>query len=388
MKRATILALTGLLFSAFESASALESPRSFRRGEWENGARFGYTLSDANHNGSGAEALTADGRFQLIDVGFRSRFVMTPNWALSATMNVGNAESSNTLVSRSNLALTTASVCLEMLWELGAVELIPEASLLVPFEKNSADQDSVMVTEGVTETLLNLNAQAKFRGFTLFGSLGYDLRGGGRSSLMPWSAGIEFKPGRVRFGGRLFGFESVSDDADTGGVAEAARVTTSNRANAGSMMFYAVNPSVIDSDLFLIFGFGSNWDLRVGGGATLTGRNTAATYHADATLSFRFQTVPVARQAREKSNMVVDPFVDQFKEDVNDGVDQKLFEPAPKALPMKDPSMAPPTLRMRKERQRISSEDQDRLKETLDAAEMQIELKYDKKSKKKKKKKN
>lgn len=385
MKRATILALLGLLLSV-EPVSALESPRSFRRGEWESSVRAGYTLTDSNHTGSSSEALPNDGKFQLIDLGFRSRYVFSPTWALSGMLNFGNAESSSSLVTRSNSALTSGVIGVETLWEVGSLDLIPEASLLFPFEKVTAGQDTVMTSEGVMETLLNMNAQIAFRAFTLFGSLGYDMRGDGRSALLPWSVGVEFKPGRLRFGARLFGFESVTDDRDTGGDAEAARIVTINRANAGSMMFYGVNPSVVNSDISLTIGFNPNWDLRLGGGATLTGKNTAATYHGDATLVFRFSTVPIARRAREKSNMVVDPFVDQFKEDVNDGVDQKLFEPAPKSLPMKDPSIAPPPIRMKKERQKVSMDEQRAIQEKLDNAEMQIELKYNKKKKAKKKK--
>lgn len=376
MKRATILAplLSCLLLS--EAGAAGWGSRRFEKGEFAVGADSRYFFTDSNYTSSGGQqSLPSSGTYQHIDVDLEGRFILTNSWALSAGMDIGNAESNGADALRSNSSLTGAFLGVEWNWATEYIDLIPTLEVSFPFEKISSTQDAVMNSEGVSENRLLLRFQSEFEGFNLFGMLGHVQRGGGRSTLMPWSAGVEFMTTSFRFGGVVHGFQSTSDDADAGSSdGELARTTTSNRVNGGSLRYYAINPSLVDLDGFVVFELGRPWALTLHGGLTLAGQNTAAGYHGGAGLSYTFNTKPVRRRRPYDSQISVDPYVDQFREDVNDGVDQDIFRSRPKPIVQPKP---------RRERTPVPSTDMD-TQQKLDETEMLIELKVDGRKKRRK----
>lgn len=370
MKRATILALMSCLLLSEAGANGMGS-RRFEKGEFEIGADGRFFYSDSNYTSSGGQqGLASSGTFQDLEVLFGGRFSISPSWALKAGMSVGNAESNGADAVRANSSLTGASLGVETLWTTGFLDFVPGFEVVFPFEKVTADQDAVMNNEGVNENRLTLGFQSSFEGFNLFGGVGYTQRGGGRSALMPWSVGVEFLTESMRFGAKLHGFQSASDDADAGSsVGELAREATSNRINAGSLRYYAINPSLVDLDGFVAFELGRPWALILHGGLTLAGQNTAAGFHGGAGLSYTFSTKPVRKRRAYDPQMSVDPYLDQFKEDVDDGIDQKIFNPKPK--PLMRPQQKP-----RRERTKVPSTDPS-VQQSLDETEMMIELKVD-----------
>ncbi|HRO68055.1 MAG TPA: hypothetical protein PL182_10860, partial [Pseudobdellovibrionaceae bacterium] len=304
-----------------------------------------------------------------------------PSWALFGSLAMGNAESNGTDAVRSGTALTGAQFGVE--WNLGLsdfVDVIPQASFYLPFEKVTSDQDSVMTSEGVDETLLNLHLQTAFEGFRLYGALGYLMRGEGRSNLLPWRVGMEWPFRTFLMGARLMGYESISDDKDAGSTTgEANRLTTIDRVSAGSFKFYSVNPGVVDSDVYVAFALSPAFHMGLQGGLTLTGSNSASEYHAGASLTYRFTPAPIrsSRPAvKDEDRLSIDPYVDQFREDTHDGIDQDLFKPKPK--PRQRPVRRTQPVKPPVDRE---AEEMKRLQQQLDEAEMTIELKVDPKQK-------
>jgi hypothetical protein len=384
MKRATIPTVL-LVFLVFaQAASAVESFRRFRKGDWETRLGSSYFYSDSNYKGSSTtEPLPGSNTFQLVDMNLSSRYVLSPFWALNAGVNVGYAESKATDATRRNSSLTGALVGVEYAMDLGPLQAIPEFSFLLPFEKNSLNQDAVMTSEGVNETRMRLTLQAVFDSFNFIGSGGYTIRGEGRSSLFPWSVGLEFPFRRMTIGGRLFGYESVSKDADSGGSAEAARLATSLRVNAGSQRFYAVNPALVDTEAYIRYQFSSSLSLTVAGGMTLSGSRAAAGFHGEGILAYQFSTLPVVRRSTpaDSNRLTIDPNVDQFREDTNDGIDQQIFTP-PKPKPKPKPRQRHTTDPPQATQEEVDEEDQKRIQQQLDDAEYTIQLKSDRKRKK------
>lgn len=410
MKRATVPALLLGLFLAAAPADALEKPVRFKRGEWDVSATTSYFTTKSNHTSNGTVDLLNGGSYQLIKTDFDTRYSLSTTWAVFGRMTLGSAESKGLDATRANTSLTDGVIGVQMNSLVGALEVIPEVSLVMPFEKVVAEQDSVMNGEGVSETRLRARMQTVFDAFTLFGLIGLDMRGSGRSNLMPWSIGAEFgSAGTFRFGARLFGSQSISDDSDTGVTGEFNRAVTSARVNAGSLKFYGVNPSVVDSEVFGVARLSRGFFIGASAGTTLSGVNVAQGFHVEGTLTYRFSTAPVVSRRGGTPGLSIDPVVDEFEEDTEDGVDQKLFQPekkkprprpspddssqfldtapVPMDQPVYDDTTAPgedPLYRERKAPPLDDAEKEIEMQQRLDDTEMSIQLKVDKKRKRRK----
>lgn len=82
-----------------------------------------------------------------------------------------------------------------------------------------------------------------FGSFYIYLSGFYLYRDEGRSHLLPWSLGTEFDFNGFYVGAEGYGFESVTDDEETSTPTN--KTTITNRVNAGSLTYYAVNPQEI-----------------------------------------------------------------------------------------------------------------------------------------------
>ena len=182
------------------------------------------------------------------------------------------------------------------------------------------------------------------------------------------------------FGGEVFGFQAITDDKDKGAANEALRDALRSRVNGGSAKFYTTNPSVTDSNIYLKIGFSQDFLLWVAGGIPLLGNNYSNGPHAEAGLRWTFGN-PSYTRARKKvisipvgetSRLITEKKVETFREDTNDGVDQRIFKATPTAperrAPVAKPAYAPPP---------------EEIKEKMDDVEMKIELRSSKKKKKK-----
>lgn len=338
MKRAMfLLAVIGGLWGHSVSAQAREGFRHFRKGEWLAAVDTNYFLSNTNYSSGGSPvSLLSGGQYQLLDVGLSTRYVWASSWAFNGGLNVGNSESRGVDAVRSNSSLTHVNLGLEMAMALGALELIPEFTFVYPFEKVRSGQDAVMNNEGVMEFRSRLHSQIAFGRFNLLGHLGYDWRAEGRAALMPWSLGLELEWGSATLGAKLFGFQSIGQDQDSGNSAkEAERTTLLNKVNAGSLRFYSIDPSLVEAGGYAKFQLTDRILMELSGSATLTGVRSAAGWNVGGALVYRFSADPVKKnrlgtRPKPSERVMIDPFTDQFVEDTEDGVDQEIFRAPPK----------------------------------------------------------
>ncbi|MNL00508.1 hypothetical protein D3C87_1209430 [compost metagenome] len=269
--------------------------------------------------------------------------------------NIGNSESDNTIAKRTNSTFNEIMAGIDFVAYSELFELVPEFGLVVPFEKVDLNSDSSLNSEGVFQLWGRLIAQKDFtsqmRGY---GWAGIQYRGEGRSFLVPWGLGMQFKLPRIRLGGELYGSQSISDDKDKGDTnAELTRAAYINQVDAGSLKFYSINPSLIDTSAYAIFLMTPKWSLQVNGGMTVAGANAAAGFHIGGYLRYSFDMtegyaekpyVPVETAVPlERSNMYKpedtsissEKKVKKFKEDTNDGVSQEAFKARPTKAPKK-----------------------------------------------------
>lgn len=375
MKQKFILVIIPLLF--FVSQRANSQIYNYDH-SMEFSVNGNYLFSNANYNGAGAVYdLNSGNQMNDFHSMFKGRFLLNNNWAFSAGLGVAYIMTKGSDAQRTNSGLSEYYLGTDMKFSYSWAEVIPTLSLTYPAEKIDESSDTAINSDGSMRIDLLLNLQTKMGRTNLFGNFGYAYRDQGRSSLLPWSAGILWDLKGSEIGGRIFGFQSITDDKDTG--ADYNRLSLINRVSAGSYLYYSVNPSVIDSEVLYNYYMNNDSKFLFTAGLTLLGNNYAQNYHLSVALQFNFGELDSSSTRRRNKYNDVTPVeaissekkVNSFKEDTSDGVDQNLFKvPNQEASkPSKEP---------------VDSE-QD-LKSQLDSVEMSIELKSTKKKKKKKKK--
>ncbi len=373
------LIILGILFS-FGQSFAINYYKHFESGLWEAQSRIDYLKTKSNFNTSGKISdLPSSNYFQLVDIMSGVKYGINDDFNAYGNFNVGIAESNNIDALRSNSTLNKFSLGAEYLLGNSFPEFVLEFYGLFDLEKVDNNQDSVMNSEAANELTSKLNVQLDFRNFYIFGYGGYSYRDKGRANLFPWGLNAEWTFDSATFGGELFGFQSVTDDKDKGSSNEVIRDAMRSRVNGGSARFYTTNPSVVDSNIYLKIGFGRDFMLWLAGGIPLVGNNYSNGVHAESGIRWTFGSGSSERARKravsipvgETSRLSTDKKVDTFKEDTNDGVDQRIFRATPTALPTQKP----------KENRSFSPKSED-LKEKMDDVEMKIELRSSKKKKK------
>lgn len=353
---------------ASSGAFAWDNYKEFKRDFWDFEVGTEYFRSEANYPSSGGtQNLNSGNYFQTLDFNFGTRYMPRQTWSFFAGGKVTNSESKDSLATRANSSLSEASVGLDFLMYSDLFQLVPEVVAVVPFSKVDPTSDAVMNSEGVFEVRSRLIAQKDFGGWRGYGWLGFNYRGEGRSFLMPWGIGVQIKSNRFRWGGELFGYQSIADDTNKDSV---TRTSYINGVNAGSFRFYSVNPSLMDTQAYATWLMSPKWSLRAQGGLTLMGSNAAAGFHVGAVLRYSFDMsegyveepyvapitspVPNYKSNMYNSELSSDKKVNQFREDTSDGVQQEIF----KARPTQKPRIK-----------------EDQLQQQLNDAEFEIELK-------------
>ncbi len=343
LQRLMLLAIFHLGFSSI--GFALDNYKEFRRDTWDIQAETQYFYSEANYKSSGTsmEKLASGSHYSLLDFTFETRYVPQRNWSLFASGNVGNSESQNSVSARKNSTFNEMVLGADRLVYADAFQIIPEVGLLIPFDKIDRKADSSLNSEGVLQVWARATVQKEFFNVRVYGWLGVEYRDDGRSHLMPWGAGLQYKIPRWRFGAELFGSQSISDDVDTKDPTQ--RNAYLNTVNAGTLKFYSVNPSSVDSLGYVTYLFTPKWSAQINGGTTLAGANSAAGFHVGAFVRFTFDMTDGYREYEplessetyEKSMMYQDKAdtlssekkVPRFQEDTQDGVSQEVFKARP-----------------------------------------------------------
>ena len=377
-----VFIILGILF-CFGQAFAINQYKHFALGRWDLQSQVYYQKSKTNFNTSGnITDLAGSNYYQIMDILSGARYGVSDSMNIYGGFNVGNAESYNSVLTRTNSSVNKLMAGAEyMMWN-DFPQVIPEFYVLADLEKISDNQDNVINSEGASEMTGKVNLQYDFNSLYLFGYVGYSYRDKGRSSLLPWSANAEWAFSGSSLGGELFGFQSISDDKDKGSGTEAIRDALRLKVDGGSARFYATNPSIVDSNIYLKFGLGREWTMWVAAGIPLIGKNYSNGFHGETGLRWSFGGDGAKRERAhrraisvpvdEGSRISTDKKVEKFKEDTNDGVDQRLFKPAPTPVVKKPKSAYTPTAPPPPD-----------LQEKMDDVEMKIELRSNKKKKKK-----
>jgi hypothetical protein len=318
MRKSVFLFLLAPIFSF-----AFDEHRPWTYQLWDLEAQTAFYKATANYTRSGGsfDRLPGNNSYQLLTVDLRVRYVLTRSWALSAGLQIANAESKNAVTTRTNSAITEAHLSLErLLSRKKNYDLIAEFFAVAPLEKVSPSDDEVLTGEGAMQVGGRLFARARWGFFRPFLFAGFTYRDGGRSSLIPYGIGTEFKIGQNFIGGEARGYTSASKDDYTD--APANRESVSLR-NGEALRFYTVNPQLLEGFVWWrnqpLKGIG----LKVMAGTSLTGAATAAGYSLSVNLNYRFTSEGEGEKPSTPQQ--------KFEIPTEDGVDQSLFEEPPPA---------------------------------------------------------
>lgn len=370
MKNSILVSLSMMLITNLMALPALgygNFDRSFRKGLLEFGAFSKYSYSDANYTSGGSTSnLNSGYSFQTFDIDVVGRMAFE-DLAIYGGTTISNAQSKDNINSRMNSSLSQGFLGLEYRMADRYLDVIAELGAVLPFDKINEAADVSVNAESVNQIRLGMTLQKQFGSSKIYGRAAYVTRET-RSALVDWATGMEWGFGTWSGGAELSGITSVKDDGDKGGFREIARANFLNKVNAGSMTYYSVNPSYVDLTGILSLSFNRLNRVEFTGGGTLTGSNYASNFHVGANLVLGFDMGMKKAKAYE-SHMSTDE-VNDNKEEVQDGVDQRLFQPTPPPPVHSKPKASTPVVT------------DEQIQQQLDDAEMQINLKTNKKKKK------
>jgi hypothetical protein len=348
--------LSGLLFILW-SATLLLSPlakaqlplydeagRNYRLGSWQFDAQMSYYQATANYTKSGGQYVSLPGSnsYSLLDFDFGSRWVPKSQWAFYASSRVSNAESKDAINTRKESSLSQIVLGTDFLfYNSPRMDLYPDLSITIPLKRVEPNADTTLNAEGAMEITGKIVGRLNWGIFDPFAFVGFTFRDEDRSSLLPFGAGAELQFGRWRFGGELRGYQTVIHDKFEKNPYQ--REIVANR-NGGALRYYSVDPSLLETNLWLRGNLTPTWAMKIGGGTSLTGSSVAAGWNLFGGMTYSPQFSP------GRSSPIVTPYkerpteeVDKFEEETSDGVDQELFnKPPPPPPPPKPKTVLPP----------------------------------------------
>ena len=344
--------ISGLLFLMLLNLSSFAYAddvfRIFTANRFDSDFSVNYFKTEANFASNGSQQSLPSGySFQVIDTAISGRYVLLQDLGLHAGMNIASSEATDILATRRNSTLNYVDIGADYsFFQSRTFALYADLTYRHAVEQIATDTDSSLNSDGASEVHATITTLFDVSYMQPFLSGGINYRTEGLSTLLTYKLGLQTLAGRFTFGGALNGYVSVVDDSKTSSPAERELIT--NRVNATSKKFYAINPNLLDSDLYLKYSFTPNLALHVNGGYTLTGSNSALGWHAGGGITWGFggdqyanyskPSHPVATPATPTRSQVPHapppPPIKKFQEDTSDGVNQDYFKPV---NPSQDP---------------------------------------------------
>lgn len=344
--------------------------------------RYYKATGNFKSSGSSYDDLPSGYSFQNLSFDLEGRMPLSPKWAIFANGSLGYAEAKNPSTTHTNSALSQAVLGTDFVLTDGQLMLIPELSATIPFSKVNTGSDVTPVSDGALAGNGRLIALIKSNSFRFGGFAGASARDQGLSTLFLYGALAELDFGRWDLGADLRGYSTIGNDKDNDN--NSTRTAYFCLAEGCAKRYNAINPALLESNVWTRIQLNPSWDLNGGFGFAITGQNTTTGYSAVAGIVYHMgkATNPSAPAATPDTPAPQNPRPGQrppapsFQEETNDGVDQNLFGPtsAPSKRTVAPP---PPKPKVNPDAQRKKL--RKKMQDDLNKTEMQIELKSSKK---------
>lgn len=322
-----------VLFFLPQQLHADEVFKSFSIGRFDLNFDTNYLKSNANFDQNGEKvSLPVNSSLQLINLKTQARYLFYNDLGLYSGLNFNNVESFNGMNTRSNSVLThfffgsDYQILQAEKWSVYA-----DVSYYLTNVAVNLNQDDALPSDGASEIKALLVGTVNFEKLRSFAKLGVDQRSDGLSTLLLYGTGLEYFIGYYSaLGFEINGASTIKDDTNSNSAL--IRDTLTDRVNAGSRLFYSINPNVLDAKISYAYSIENSFTLKLSLGATLKGSNTADAGHLGLSANWSFGNRGMGKGQLRKSKKPTDSSIaisDEdpgFKIDTNDGVNQELFK--------------------------------------------------------------
>lgn len=306
-----------LLLFQLGFAAAAEIPLVPRAGHYTLGADVSYFKTDSNYSTGGGSYDGIGGDLTNLRFDLGAAYDFTREIRAAARLGISSVTANGTPGSTSNSGLNDIGLAAQYWWRSGALQLVPQADLTIPVYKVDAGASDAIIGEGALELAGGSWLLWRSKPWTPFGYLAFKYRDGGRSYVLPYSFGVNYSPGGWWTQAELRGYRTVVDDADTDNRAD--RDVVLNNANAGSQIYYSINPSVMEAALSAGVKIFNRWQLHGGLAQTLDGASSA--HGMTVSLGLIFGSRPAGRSRVDAPEEDFDQF-----EIPNVKYDESVFE--------------------------------------------------------------
>ena len=322
------------------AAQASETYKIFTANRFDAYLDTKYFKSESNFDLSGAkQSLPVNSTLQNINLQTSARYLFFNDLALYSGINFNNIESNNGINSRTNSQLTHFFVGGDyQFFQSENWSLYTDISYFISNEKIDLNQDTAIASDGANDFKTLVVAVVDSESFKSFAKVGVDYRTVGLSALLLYGFGGEFFIGNSAIGAEFDGISSIKDDLKTD--TPLVRDTLTNRVNAGSRIFYSINPNLLDGQFYFSYAFNTNLAVKFSAGSSVIGSNSADGNHAGFSINWGFSgnnsSSHLVRQPKKVINNSSLPDNEPgFKINTLDGVNQNLFKQVEPVKPKK-----------------------------------------------------
>ena len=335
---------TSLLFSSLfflpHQLRADEVFKSFSSGRFDLLFETNYLKTNSNFSKDGEKiGLPVNSTLQLINLKTQARYLFLNNLGFYSGLNFNNIESYNGTNTRANSVLTHFILGSDyQIVQTDKWSLYADVSYYLTNVAVNLNQDDSLPSDGANELKALLVGTMSLESLRSFAKAGVNQRSDGLSTLVLYGAGIEYFIGYYSaLGFAISGASTVKDDLNTD--TPLVRDALTDRVNAGSRIFYSINPNVLDAEISYAYSIENGFTLKLKAGATVNGSNTAETGHMGLLALWSFGSRGVSKSQHRKPKKTTDTSIaisDEdpgFKIDTDDGVNQELFKQVEPAKP-------------------------------------------------------
>ena len=311
------------LFVIFIALQSHANPYSKRTGRLTFDIKTSYLSTTENLDKDGDIVdLENSNKFEEIKTNLRGEYDYSRYTTFFTDLTVNSVTSNDGTSERSETAMSDVALGFEyILSRKNAFLVMPSFQVKIPLATYSETTDSVLLNNNSIDVDATLNISKRFRSFYLRGYGGFIYRTEGLSWLIPLGAEAFYISRRFMIGGGLESSFSVTDDDYTNDTSRRTDVT--DRVNAGSLAYNAVNPSI--TKLYGLFKFYIEPQLYVGLGVKQSIFGESAAYGTEyvANVGFAFggktKKVPTLRSQDREENP--DDFEFKFEEESDKDAD-------------------------------------------------------------------
>lgn len=300
-------------------ASLPHGPKTWRPWILESSLYVDYLNTTSNFNSNGEEQALTDGQsLSVLDVELGFRLPMSRSFALSVDSQLSRVESVTNLENRINTGVSWVKVGADYNLFRSFFDGSIGAEYKMPVFTFDTSTDDSLISSGEPSFYFEFMGQKRFGVTKNYFWLGYENRDNGLASLGHYGIGSRIYFGKASFALELKGFDTITKDQESGNPL--VRTTLTDRVNAGSLHYYAVDPKLLSLNGTLGIRLSRGKRLDLGGHMPLQGINTSQGPSFFVGLAFDFDLVPRRKYEPNDSQKL-----NRFNEIVNDGVDQRLF---------------------------------------------------------------